>query len=183
MDRNRKWKLPFNNFKYYLWLIRLSAWWFNSLNILHIVKVVKIVRARDYWISGVSRKSEWEGTKCQKITGNEIHWERIPPLWIPLSKFLYYILQGVAKNILGREVEIKGVRTYISSGYHRAPVRRRCAQKINFFSNVWLKIIEFKMKVFTSGVIAPQARKKRILHEKSVFALIFFSLFWGLQPL
>ena len=30
--------------------------------------------------SGVSRKSEWEGTKCQKFTGNEIHWERIPPL-------------------------------------------------------------------------------------------------------
>ena len=38
-----------------------------------------------------------------------------------VSKFLYYILQGVAKNILGREVEIKWVRTYISSGYHRAP--------------------------------------------------------------
>ena len=36
--------------------------------------------------SGVPRKSEWRGTNYQKLTGNEIHWERIPPLWIPLGK-------------------------------------------------------------------------------------------------
>ena len=28
--------------------------------------------------SGVSRKSEWEGTKWQKLTVNKIHLERIP---------------------------------------------------------------------------------------------------------
>ena len=131
-----------------------------------IIKLIVIVEVE---VSGVSRKSEWEGTKCQKFTRNEIHWEQIPPLWIPLSKFLHYILQGVAKKILGSEVEIKGVRTYISSGHHRSPKVR--GKNKYFFSNLWLKIIEFKMKVFTSGVIAPQARKKRILH--SAFCIFF----------
>ena len=51
--------------------------------------------------SGVSRKYEWEGTKCQKFTGNEIHWERIHHR-IPLSKFfvLNISAKGLAKNQL-----------------------------------------------------------------------------------
>ena len=59
--------------------------------------------------SGVSRKSE--GTKCQKFIGNEIHWERIP-----LSKFLYYILQWIAKKFKKEELKYEGVITYISRG-------------------------------------------------------------------
>ena len=118
--------------------------------------------------SGVSRKFEQEETKCQKFTGNEIHWERIPPLLIPLGKFFVLNISKDSQKI-GWALNFSTLRAEGASE--------------KFISNLWMKVTKFiRLRCDNHH----RRKKSRILGRKISFFTIkryFFYYFGELLPL
>ena len=98
-----------------------------------------------------------KGTKCQKFTGNEIHWERISPSWISLSKF--FVL-NISK---GRLKKFEWALNF--STLHAEGAREKREKPVNIF-----RIFGWKLQnLFACGAIDTQARKIENFGQKNQF--------------